>query len=246
MQSFVQQENFYNNSPEEQQRLFTEQINDYAEMQLKDGDGIIHNISIISNRGMYLFLTCSIKNIALHIHRQDLFQRAEAPETKIKMEKLRRDLRELIIRKRPERDIMLAEKKVKDSETSLFHLREDVHLMDCELYRRNPQRYNHPPLAPTLVVNTTRSASDKAPAPEDVNDINAIRISLNAEVKDYLNQALQVYRSKKCSSGQITSEEDFKFVVRECSTAITGELLKLKVTSLSKNAKKIAAEHWYV
>lgn len=51
MQSFVQQENFYNNDPEMQKRLFTEEIAKYAEMQLKNGDGIIHNILTISNRG---------------------------------------------------------------------------------------------------------------------------------------------------------------------------------------------------
>jgi hypothetical protein len=55
MQSFVQQENFYIHGPEMQKRLFTEEIANYAEMQLKDGDGIIHNILTISNRGNHKF-----------------------------------------------------------------------------------------------------------------------------------------------------------------------------------------------
>ena len=55
MQSFVQQEIFYTSTKEKQKRLFTEEIEKYAEMQLKDGDGIIHNISIMSNRGIRKF-----------------------------------------------------------------------------------------------------------------------------------------------------------------------------------------------
>ena len=55
MQSFVQQEIFYTSYKEKQQRLFTEEIANYAEMLLKGGDGIIHNISIMSNRGIRQF-----------------------------------------------------------------------------------------------------------------------------------------------------------------------------------------------
>ena len=55
MQSFVQQENFYMQGAEIQRRLFSEEIANYAEMQLKNGDGIIHNILTISNRGNHQF-----------------------------------------------------------------------------------------------------------------------------------------------------------------------------------------------
>ena len=188
-----------------------------------------------------------IKLVALHIHREDLYRRAEAPGVNTKMQKLRRELRELIERQRPEREIRRAEEKVKESETALRHLREDVDLLDSELRRRDPRRYNPPTSVPTMPVDPTSPAPQNAPERDDVVKRNAIRSSLNAEVKDYLSRALQVYRSKKCTLGQITSEDDFNFVVKRCSTKITGKILnELKENSLSKKGRALATEFWYV
>ena len=187
------------------------------------------------------------KSEALHIHREDLFRRAEAPDVNTKMQRLRRELRELIERQRPEREIRRAEEKVKESETALRHLREDVHLLGSELRRRDPRRYNPPTLVQTMPIDQTPPAPQNAPEHDDVVKRNAIRSSLNAEVKDYLSRALQVYRSKKCTLGQITSGDDFNYVVKICSTKITGKILnELKENSLSKKGRSLATKHWYV
>ena len=140
---------------------------------------------------------------------------------------------------------MIAEEKVKKSETSLIHLREDVALLANELNRRDPRKYHREHLAPTTPVDPT--SSDDAPVRDDAVNKNAIRQSLNADVKDYLNRALQVYRRKECTSGRITSEDDFKYVWRRCSSKITGKILnKLKENTLSRKGMSLATEYWYV